>query len=164
MFSDEKLVCPKCGRQSPMRSFELSKEYHALLECAARFGRSWPWVREYLRSFQSDEDRPLKASRLLLLAEELWGMIDRKEITYQRRTYAIRPDAIFAAIREVALRNKIGFRNHNYLKKVAIDINGKMIDEEEKEAQKRAQLARERLERDPNGAEKIREIIKQLSL
>ena len=74
----------------------------------------------------------------------------------------VRPNAIVQAVREVAVLNKTGFRNHNYLKKVAIGINLKMIQGEEKEQQKKIEDAMRR-EVDPEaGMKKIREIRESL--
>lgn len=156
---DAKLTCPKCGRASAMRAF-VTDEVKEIFALTSRFGVRWMWVEEYLRCFQSEEDKPLKPSRIRILLEEILGYVERQGFEYGRQFYAVRPDALFAAIREVAMKNKIGFKNHNYLKKVSIDFNLRMIQNEEKEQQQKAEEA---MRRDPDGARKARAILTRLA-
>ena len=80
--------------------------------------------------------------------------MDKGGFSYDGQFYGIRNDALFAAAREVALANKSGFKNHNYLKRVAIGKNQSMINEEEKGQQKKAMEARRR-DPDPEGGKKF---------
>ena len=156
MIFDAKLVCPKCGCESPFKNFQPSEEILEISRMAAKFGKTWPWVEEYLHCFQSALDKPLKAARMKLILEDLLRYIDQNGFNIDKHWYTIRPDALFAAIRHVAQLNKIGFKNHNYLKKVGIDFNQKMIAQEEREQKIRGEEAMIRLSRGP---ERIRELI-----
>lgn len=128
---------------------------------AAKFGKNWPWVEEYLQCFRPSMEKPLKPGRLKIILEELLRFIEQNGFNIDKHWYTIRPDALFAAIRYVAQTDKIGFKNHNYLKKVAIDMNLKMIQKDEKEQDTRAQEATNRT-RDPRGPEKIKQLINSI--
>ena len=162
MILDIKLTCPKCGRESPFKIFEVSEEVLAVARLAAKFGGRWPWVEEYLRCFRSAEDKPLKPARMKLYLEELLRYVDQKGFNVEKQWHAVRPDALFAAIQHVAQAGKISFKNHNYLKRVAVDFNLKMIQREEKDQVKKEHELRERFERDPQGPEKIKKIMEGL--
>ena len=159
MILDIKLTCPKCGCQSPFKAFQAPEEIWEIPRLAARFGKNWSWVEDYLGCFRSSHDKPLKIGRVKIFLNELLAYIDQNGFNIDKYWHTIRPDALFAAIRYVAQTDKIGFKNHNYLKKVAIDFNLKMIQKDEKEQNGRAQEA---LRRDPRGPEKIKELIKKI--
>jgi len=131
-------------------------EIHRL---AAKFGHNWAWVEEYLYCFRSSLDRPLKPARMKIILEEILRFIDQIGFNIDKDWHSIRANALFAAIRHVAQLNKTGFKNHNYLKKVAVDFNLKMIQKDEKEQNVRAQEA---LKRDPKGPEKIKKLINSI--
>jgi len=131
-------------------------EIHRL---AAKFGNNWPWIEEYLYCFRSSLDRPLKPARMKIILEEILRFIDQIGFNIDKDWHSIRANALFAAIRHVAQLNKTGFKNHNYLKKVAVDFNLKMIQKDEKEQNVRAQEA---LKRDPRGPEKIKKLINSI--
>ncbi len=165
MILQTKLTCPKCGASSPMRSFA-NGEFQEILSLVAKFGSRWSWVAEYLHSFQTDHDKPLRPAKLKLLILEILEMINptspplnlrggREEL----RMHGVRPEAIYQAMRSVALKNMIGMKTHNYLKKVARDLNQKMIAQDDREQQLRAQEAMSR-GRDPGGPQRIKELIK----
>ena len=159
MILDAKLICPKCGCESPFKAFQAPEEIMEITRLSARFGKNWPWTEEYLHCFRSSLDRPLKPGRMKMILEELLGFIDQAGFNIDKHWYTIRPDAIFASMKYVAQTNKTGFKNHNYLKKVAIDFNLKMIQTDEKEQDTRA---REALRRDPKGPERIKDLMGRL--
>lgn len=159
MILDIKLICPKCGCESPFKAFQSLEEIMEILRLAAKFGKNWPWVEDYLDCFRPSYDRPLKPARMKIILEELLRFVDQVGLNIDKHWYSIRPDALFAAIRYVAQTDKIGFKTHNYLKKVAIDFNLKMIQKDEKEQNTRAQEA---LKRDPRGPEKIKKLINSI--
>jgi hypothetical protein len=159
MNLDLKLICPKCGKLSPLKQFQRPEEILELMKLASRFGKNLPWIVEYLFCFQSAGDKPLKPSRVIILIKEVLAFIDNSGFKYDGQTHSIRPNAIFEAIRQTALKDMLGIKNHNYLKKVAISINQKMIEAEEKEQKGRVEQA---LKRDPRGPEKIKEIVGKL--
>jgi hypothetical protein len=161
MILDTKLICPKCGCESPFKSFQAPEEILEISRLAAKFGRAWPWVEEYLYCFRQAADKPLKPARMKIYLEDLLRFIEQNGFNIDKHWYPVRPDAIYEAARYVAQTNKIGFRNHNYLKKVAIDMNQKMIQKDEKEQETRAQEATNRA-RDPHGPERIKEIVRSL--
>ena len=159
MILDTKLICPKCGCESPFKAFQVPEEILEISRLAAKFGRAWPWVEEYLNCFRPALDKPLKPTRMKIVLEDLLRFIDQNGFNIDKHWYSIRPDAVYEAARYVAQTNKTGFKNHNYLKKVAIDMNQKLIQKDEKQQDTRAQEA---LKRDPRGPEKLKELMKGL--
>ena len=161
MNLDTRLTCPKCGCSSAMRAFQ-NEEVIELMKVAGRFGKNLAWAIEYVHCFQTDHDKPLKPSRVKILLQEILEMVDRKGFAYDRQEHAVRPDALFQAIRVVAGYNKTGFKNHNYMKKTAININLKLISDEEK-GQREKEADAMRREYDPEqGMKKIKEIYNSL--
>src|SRR4030042_1217286 len=154
MILDTKLLCPRCGCESPMRSFDIPEELTEILRLAARFGKNWPWTEEYLHCFRPSPDKPIKAGRMKIILEELLKFIEQGGFNIDKQWFVVRPNAVYEAARYVAQTNKSGFKNHNYLKKVAIDINQKMIQQEEKDQRARAQEALRRDSRGPEHLEK----------
>ena len=162
MIFDTKLVCPKCGCESPFKMFQTSEEILEVWRLVARFGKNWPWTEEYLHCFQSAIDKPLKPARIKILLEELLGYIKEGGFRYDGKPHLVRPDAIYGAIRHVAQTNKVGFKNHNYLKKVAIDFNLKMIQKDESQQHKKEDEAMFSGRRDPAGPLRIGEILDKI--
>jgi hypothetical protein len=158
-LADHKLTCPKCGLSSSGQVFLLHEELIGMMKLAAKFGRNWPWVREYLDAFRSSPDRPLKPSRMKIILEEIWEMVEKRGFPYDRQEHAIRPDALFAACRQVAMLNKTGFKNHNYMKKIAINFNLKLIQREEGEQRQREEEA---MRRGFTGPEQLKKIMGRL--
>jgi hypothetical protein len=162
MILDIKLACPKCGCQSPFKAFQAPEEIWEIPRLAAKFGKNWSWVEDYLGCFRSSYDKPLKIGRVKIFLNELLTYIDQNGFNIDKHWYTIRPDALFAAIRYVAQTDKIGFKNHNYLKKVAIDMNKKMIDREETEQREKKNKASQRFQRDPSTPERIKDILAKI--
>lgn len=151
-----KLTCPACGVVRAMNTFLIGDEINEIARLAARFGKYWPWVEEYLHCFQLALDRPLKPARVKILLEEIQEFLQDGGFRYDGKAYVVRSDAIHAAIKHVAQTNKTGFKNHNYMKKVAIDFNLKMIQKEEQEQKSRAHEA---MRRDPEAPFRIKKLI-----
>jgi hypothetical protein len=144
-----------------MNSFRLSEEIQEIARLAAHFGKNWSWVEEYLHCFQPALDKPLKAARMKIVLDDILRFIEQGGFNIEKHWYVVRPNAIYDAVRYVAQTNKTGFKNHNYMKKVAIDFNQKIIQKEEAEQRGRAQEAQRR---DAVAPEKIRKMIEGIGL
>jgi hypothetical protein len=162
MILDAKLVCPKCGCESAWKSFQAPEEIMEISRLAAQFGKNWQWVEEYLHCFRSEFDKPIKPQKMKIILEELLRFVEQSGFNIDKQWHSIRPDALFAACRYVAMLNKTAFKNHNYLKKVAIDFNLKMIQKEDKEVAHKERELMDRTQRDPRGPQKIKEIMEGL--
>ena len=160
MNLNAKVTCPACGSERALSSFQLSDEIMEISRLAARFGKNWAWTEEYLHCFRGQADKPLRPARAKIILEEILKFIEDGGFSLDKQWHTVRANAIYEAIRHVAQTNKTGFRNHNYLKKVAIDFNRKMIEKEEKEQGERAREAA--LRRDPRAAERVREMIARI--
>jgi hypothetical protein len=139
-----------------MNVFNVPEEIHEIFRLAARFGKSWPWVEDYLHCFRSAPDKPLRVTRVKIILEEILGFLNDGGFSYDGKAHVVRSDAIHAAIKYVAQTNKVGFKNHNYMKKVAIDMNLKTIQKEEADQRARAEQASKR---DPQAPGRIRKMI-----
>lgn len=159
---ETKLTCPHCGCQARLQSFQGNEEILEIAKLASRMGRNWDWVREYLDCFRSSPERPLKPARMRILVGELLEFVEKRGFYLERKWQSIRPDALFAALRQVALLNKCGFRNHRYLMKVAVGENLKLIQGEEKAQERLAEEAMRR-GRDHDGPEQIKKILGTLN-
>ncbi len=156
MFLDEKVTCPCCGVSRSLRLFKLSGTTLDIAKVAGKFGSRWPWVLEYIKGFQTDYEKPLKPTMMLNLLLEIDSVIEKKGFRFEKKDHAIRPEALFQAMRQVALKNMTGLKNHHYLFKVAIDFNLRLIQGEEKEQRQREEEA---LRRDPSAPERIKKLI-----
>jgi hypothetical protein len=152
------VVCPKCGLGSNLKTFS-NDELMEFLRLSAKFGPRWQWVEEYLHSFEKERGKAVSPSAMIILVKELLDFIDKKGFYFEKRFHAIRPDAIFEATRVTALQRLSGCTNHNYLKKVAISENKKMIDQVETETRETEKKAIEKWHQDPNGLQKIGNIL-----
>jgi hypothetical protein len=79
----------------------------------------------YLKGFQAAPNRPIKPDKMLLLLEGLAGFWKDEAIIFERKRYRVDRAVLVQAMRETGMREKIGLTNHNYLKKVAIDLQRK---------------------------------------
>lgn len=161
MILNQKLVCPACGQEFKMAEAADLEQIRRIARLAAVFGvRGWAAVEGYLKCFQTAPNRPLKPDKMLLLLEDELVRYWREEcVWFERRRYHIDHRVLLAAMHHIAMREKAGFTNHNYLKKVAIDFQKKA---DQQRAQEEAQHERElfeRSQRDPDGPKRIGEII-----
>lgn len=126
MILDMKIICPHCESEFAMKHAQQTEEIIAIARIAARFGKGFAWVDQYLQCFKTAPDKPVKPGKYKLLLEELAAMVTGESIIYDRQEYYVKKEALFAAIRYVGLSGKFGFKNHNYLKKVAIQQHKKL--------------------------------------
>ena len=122
----DKLTCPLCGGRFQFHEAAVVAEALELAKTANRFGKLWPAVVAYAESFQTPGGRGLSLARLMAIVNELALMFTEQGFVYGRRQHRIDRDVLTAALKEVGQVGKSGFKNHNYLKVVAIDMQGKI--------------------------------------
>ena len=115
------LRCPRCGGVFRLHEATALPEALQLAATANRFGRLWPSVCAYVESFQTEGGRGLTLARFLALVTDIESMFTGQGFAYGRRRHRIDRDVLVAALQETAQAGKSGFKNHNYLKKVAIE-------------------------------------------
>ncbi len=139
------LRCPRCGGGFRLHEATDLPEALRLAATANRFGRLWPSVCAYVESFQAAGGRGLTLARFLALVAEVENMFTDQGFTYGRRRHRIDRDVLVAALRETAQAGKSGFKNHNYLKKVAIEMQSaadriRVAEKEQRLREKEARL------------------------
>ena len=122
----DKLTCPLCGGRFQLHEAAAVAEALALAKVANRFGSLWPAVVAYAESFQQPGGRGLSLARLMAIVNELALMFTEQGFVYGRREHRIDRDVLIAALKETGQVGKSGFKNHNYLKVVAIDMQVKI--------------------------------------
>jgi len=133
---DVKIVCPHCEAEFRMKDAQPGEDMVGIARIAARLGKAFPWVDQYLQCFRTAPNKPLKPEKYRLLLEEIASVIASESIKYDRQEYYVKREALFEAIRYVGLSDKFGFKNHNYLKKVAIQMHKKLNAKESREERK----------------------------
>ncbi len=141
----DKLTCPFCGARFHLHEATAVTEALALAQNANRFGSLWPSVLAYAESFQQPGGRGLSVARLMVIVNDVAAMFTDQGFVYGRQTQRIDRDVLIAALKEVGQVGKTGFKNHNYLKVVAIDMQAKVArqrgaEQEKKLRQKEQQL------------------------
>ena len=134
----DKLTCPLCGGRFQLHEATAVAEALALAATANRFGKLWPSVMAYAESFQQPGGRGLSLARLMAIINEVAAMFTEKGFAFGRRQHSIDSDVLIAALKETAQAGKSGFKNHNYLKVVAIDMQGQV--DKRRGAEKEKQL------------------------
>ena len=122
----DKLTCPLCGGRFQFHEAAAVPEALELARIANLFGTLWPSVIAYAESFQQPGGRGLSLARLAAIVNEVEAMFVGKGFAYGRRKHSIDRDVLIAALKETAQVGKSGFKNHNYLKVVAIDMQGQV--------------------------------------
>ena len=136
---------------------------HDIARLAAAFGpRGWPAVELYLNTFQTAHDRPLKPDKVRLLLEEIKRFWDDERFIYERKEWVISRTTLISAMRHVGLTEKVGFKNHNYLKKVAIGFQHQINQRAAREERKREEELKDSMHRDSRGPQRIKEILNGL--
>jgi hypothetical protein len=114
------LVCPACSAKFSLEQATRNAVILEVARLAAGFGPDWPQIEAYLACFRTDQGRGIRPERLKLILEELSEIWRTQSYHFNGELRPIRYEVLRAAIFEVGklCDEKIGFKNHNYLKKV----------------------------------------------
>ncbi len=140
----DKLTCPICGSRFQLHEAAAVPEALELARIANRFGKLWPTVIAYAESFQQPGGRGLSLARLVAIINEVAEMFTGQGFTYGRRSFHTDRDTLIAALKETSQVGKSGFKNHNYLKKVAIELQKKV---DQQHAVKREEVLKQKEQR-----------------
>ena len=89
-----------------------------LMDLAAKFGRNWELVYEYVDCFRQAEWGCVRLKRRVALTKDVWRLFERNEFECQGKRYRTDVSGILEAMTLIVNSAKFGFKNHNYLKKV----------------------------------------------
>lgn len=156
-----KVVCPWCEREFFLHEARCDEDLRQIAELAGRLGWGFKAAEAYLECFKRAEHRPLRPKVALRLLEELARMWESETVTFGGKEHRVDRQVLKAAMERVAGYQKRGLQNHNYLKKVAIEMQRQLDARREQELRRREEALRQRL--DPSqakrGLKRLKEII-----
>lgn len=162
--------CPKCGDKFDYREAQIEEEWIAIIRLLPSFGTHGKLVWEYIEKF-GVSPLSIKTKKMLRLFQEMAQLFERGKFTLDTRTYEISQTGIAEALKEVNNREfKGSMTNHNYLKKVMIQIADRETHERSRDDERRMRQREEKLrqgerpaDRDFDGnAQRVRELVKSL--
>lgn len=115
-----KLICPRCQHRIDLDTAMNMNDLRELAEVAARLGDLWGLANEYVNSFRADPDGRITPQKRLRLLKDVAKLIEQCEFAFQGRRYRTDRMWVHNALMDVCNAQKIGFKNHNYLKKVLL--------------------------------------------
>ncbi|HNR13954.1 MAG TPA: hypothetical protein PKM59_11635 [Thermodesulfobacteriota bacterium] len=163
--------CPKCGDKFDYREAQIEEEWIALIKLLPSFGGQGKLVWEYIEKF-GVTPLAIKTKKMLRLFQEMAALFERGKFTLDKRVYEISQAGIIEALKEVNNREfKGSMTNHNYLKKVMIQIADRETHERSREDERKMRQREDRLrqgdrpdsDRDFDGnAKRVRDLVKSL--
>jgi len=121
-----KLKCPRCGSGFDLEQASAAKAVAELADVAARLGGCWSLVYEYVDGFLKRPFGVMAIETRLRHAREVLTLWESCEFVYDGRRYRTDKATIRAALAVVCNAQKVGFKNHNYLKSVLLGDSDKM--------------------------------------
>lgn len=122
-----KLRCPQCGARLTLAAAEAAETAAALVEELTAWGRYRPIVVEYVACFRVRQGAEMSEAKRLRLLREVREMWESGRLRYNGRDYVVRPADLLWGMQQVANRELVGLKNHNYLKVVVV---GRLKDRE----------------------------------
>ncbi len=145
-----KITCPYCERAFDVDQVDDAELWRERAEIAAKLGPAWRIANEYVdcfRQFTTSRVSLKKRVRILWRMVKLW---EACEFEYYGKRYRTDKRRIMEALETVCNREKCGFQNDNYLKRVMmqaserVSAQGMTAKEEQDREEKRRQTALER--------------------
>lgn len=115
-----KLRCPQCGARLTLAAAEAAETAAALVEELTAWGRYRPIVVEYVACFRVRQGAEMSEAKRLRLLREVREMWESGRLRYNGREYVVRPADLLWGMQQVANRELVGLKNHNYLKVVVV--------------------------------------------
>jgi len=116
-----KLVCPICQSKYELKEAAVTSALKEMVGLAARFGRVWNLVDEYIDTFRVSQWGSITLKKRVRLLQEIAKLWDTGEFEYKGKRYRTDRAQIRAALNTVCNADKFGFKNHNYLKAILMD-------------------------------------------
>jgi hypothetical protein len=127
-----KLRCPVCGGEFTLDQAAQAQDLVDLSELAASFGPDWLLVAEYLDCFRYRKDGALAVKKRLRLARDMKKLFNTCMFQYGGEIYRVSLPDIKEALAQVANREMLGLKNHNYLKQILKAAAEKLSRREER--------------------------------
>ena len=116
-----KLVCPVCQSKYELEEAAVTTALKEMVALAARFGKVWSLVEEYVETFRTSQWGSLTIKKRVRLLNETLKLWETGEFEFRGRRYRTDHARIRSALDTVCNLDKFGFKNHNYLKSVLKD-------------------------------------------
>lgn len=113
-----RLRCPACGSEIKWEEAVRGGDLEALGRAQTAFGADFELVNEYLDGFKARRGGPLHLKKRLRLLREVWDMWSTGRFTFGGEEYQVGREEFREALAQVANRELVGLKNHNYLKQV----------------------------------------------
>lgn len=134
--------CPKCGNKFPLQDGQAEGEWSDIISLLPSFGPHSRLVFEYVELFGVSPLRG-RAKKILRLLKEMAALLGSEKFDFQKKQYAISKAGIVESLKVVCNKNLTQLENHNYLKKVMIDVatreQKELRDAQDKNLRKREQ-------------------------
>lgn len=129
--------CPNCGTKIDWREHSRSSDLREIVNLLPQFGPDYKVVYEYVELFGVDPVS-LKTKKFARLLREMAALYQSGKFTLQKTVYEISRPGIAEALRETCNRQfQAALTNHNYLKKVMIQIAERERKERSKSDERR---------------------------
>jgi len=125
-----KLGCPVCGSKFTIAEARHEAAMKEMIELAAYFGKNWGLVFDYTEGFRREYWGSVREQKRLRLLKEIRTLFDRCEFEIEGKRYRTDGPRIISAIGAVVDADKIGFKNHNYLKRVLLGEKAERVSAE----------------------------------
>ncbi|MCK5235553.1 MAG: hypothetical protein KAR06_01095 [Deltaproteobacteria bacterium] len=165
-----KVNCPKCRSPYDYREACRDEDLSRILDILPCFASNSRLIKEYLGLFGAV--RPLKPSKFLRLLCEMQSLWTHGRFDHGKRHFTISKEGIVEALEAVCNRTFTEpLTNHNYFKKVMINVadeefNNARKEKDKKHAERESKLRQGRRPEKPEpvGSKKVGELIDKGSL
>ncbi len=123
------IVCPVCRKRFDIAEGENASIMEEIIRLASVFGTSWDLAYEYVEAFRANRFLSMLLKKRIRLLLEIEGLWTARVFEYHGKRYRTDQAAIREALRTVCDADKVGFKNHNYLKKVLMDSSQRVSAE-----------------------------------
>ena len=124
-----KIICPVCCSKYDLEEATKEKLHRDMVALAAKFGRSWELVSEYLDCFRQSPWGCITLKRRVALLKEVWKLFEKAEFEYKGKKYRTDRARILEAMNKTVTTQPFKFKNHNYLKSVLVGDAEKLSGE-----------------------------------
>ncbi len=123
------MKCPKCRHEFDYREGEVEEEWRKIIQLLPAFNGHGRLVMEYVEKF-GVTPLAIKTKKMLRLLEEVGALFVQKKFSFQKRVYTVSESGIKEGLTVVCNKHfERPLENHNYLKKVLMDISAKEAQE-----------------------------------
>jgi len=142
-MATDRIECPYCGKIYDLDQIENNEMFRERADLAARLGRAWPVVNEYIDAFRSKTTGRVTIKTRIRRLREVVHLWETCEYEIHGKRYRTTQEKILKALDQVCLNQLSGCNNHNYLKKVLlqgakrVSVEGMTAKEENDREQKR---------------------------